>query len=102
VIAFVSQTDPNEAYIHFVGVHPGYRAAGVGRLLYEQVIATAVERGCTRLRCVTAPTNTRFIAFHQRTGFAMVPSATQQGELFVHRDYDGPGEDRVVFVKTLG
>src|SRR5690242_10911110 len=35
LIGFVSQTHPQEAYIHFVGVHPKYRMAGVGRRLYD-------------------------------------------------------------------
>jgi ribosomal protein S18 acetylase RimI-like enzyme len=34
LIGFLSQTYPSEAYIHFVGVHPDYRMAGVGRRLY--------------------------------------------------------------------
>jgi len=36
---FVSQTDPRQAYIHFVGIDPGFRHRGLGRGLYE---------GCTR------------------------------------------------------
>lgn len=35
LIGFVSQTHPNEAYIHFVGVHPEHRKNGLARALYE-------------------------------------------------------------------
>jgi RimJ/RimL family protein N-acetyltransferase len=42
---------------------------------------------------VTSPANTESIAFHEALGF--------QAERVAH-DYDGPGEDRVLFVKTLG
>jgi ribosomal protein S18 acetylase RimI-like enzyme len=31
LIGFLSQTYPEEAYIHFVGVHPDYRKSGIGR-----------------------------------------------------------------------
>lgn len=36
LIDFLSQTAPEEAYIHFVGVHPDFRKQGVGRALYGQ------------------------------------------------------------------
>ncbi len=33
LIGFLSQTDPAEAYIHFVGVSPEHRGGGLGRQL---------------------------------------------------------------------
>jgi ribosomal protein S18 acetylase RimI-like enzyme len=33
---FISQTFPEEAYIHFAGVHPEFRRRSVGRALYER------------------------------------------------------------------
>lgn len=35
LIGFLSDTYSNEAYIHFVGVHPDLRKNGIGRALYE-------------------------------------------------------------------
>ena len=32
---FVSQTYPDQAYIHFVGIHPESRRRGLGRRLYQ-------------------------------------------------------------------
>ncbi|HEY2868783.1 MAG TPA: GNAT family N-acetyltransferase, partial [Gaiellales bacterium] len=54
---FLSQSRPDEAYIHFVGVSPGYRGRGVGRLLYERFFAVAREHSRSVVRCVTAPIN---------------------------------------------
>jgi ribosomal protein S18 acetylase RimI-like enzyme len=88
---FVSQRDPAEAYIHFVGVDPAARTAGVGRLLYEAFFERARSLGCTRVGCVTSPVNTGSIAFHHRMGFTSEVIA----------DYDGRGGDRVVFARTL-
>lgn len=34
LVGFVSPARPGEAYIHFVGVHPGARGHGLGRRLY--------------------------------------------------------------------
>jgi ribosomal protein S18 acetylase RimI-like enzyme len=92
LIGFLSQTDPNEAYIHFVGVSPEHRGGGLGRQLYERFFDDARAAGRTRVRCVTSPVNEGSVAFHEALGFT--------SERVAH-DYDGPGEDRVLFVKTL-
>jgi ribosomal protein S18 acetylase RimI-like enzyme len=92
LIGFLSQGDPEEAYIHFVGVAPERCGAGLGRRLYERFFADARAHGRTRVRCVTSPVNTPSVAFHEALGFDVEKVA---------RDYDGPGEDRVLFVKRL-
>ena len=93
LIGFLSQTDPDEAYIHFVGVAPSQRGSGVGRELYERFFAVVAAAGRSLVRCVTSPANEGSIAFHESLGFSVESVA---------KDYDGPGEDRVLFVKYLG
>jgi len=93
LIGFLSQTDSGEAYIHFVGVAPAHRGSGVGRELYERFFAVVAKEGRTSVRCVTSPLNEGSVAFHQSLGFVAERVA---------EDYDGPGEDRVLFVKHLG
>lgn len=101
LIGFHSPAFADESYIHFVGVHPGWRKAGVGRLLYEQFFRLVQGAGRHTVRCVTSPVNTTSINFHLRMGFEVEPGESQQGGISFHRDYDGPGEDRVLFVKRL-
>jgi ribosomal protein S18 acetylase RimI-like enzyme len=101
LIGFLSQTFPDEAYIHFVGVHPAYRKASVGRMLYERFFETVRARGRRVVRCVTAPVNQTSIAFHLRMGFVAEPQSTALDGIPYAQDYDGPGGDRVVFVKRL-
>jgi predicted GNAT superfamily acetyltransferase len=90
---FVSQTDPDEAYVHFVGVDPAVRGTGAGRMLYELFFDAVQERGCSVVRAITSPLNGGSVAFHTALGFA-VDSAG--GE-----NYDGPGQDRVRFSLRL-
>ena len=92
LIGFLSQTDPEEAYVHFVGIAPARRGEGLGRMLYEHFFADAAAHGRTVVRCVTSPANEDSVAFHEALGF---------GVERVAKDYDGPGEDRVLFVKRL-
>ena len=74
LIGFVSQTFPDEAYIHFVGVAPEYRKKGLGQILYDRFFEKAKTLGCTRVHCVTSPVNRGSIAFHLRMGFSMEPT----------------------------
>lgn len=93
LIGFLSQTDPDEAYIHFVGVDPERRGEGIGRALYERFFAEARSHGRTVVRCVTSPVNEASVSFHEALGFEVERVA---------EDYDGPGEDRALLVRPLG
>jgi ribosomal protein S18 acetylase RimI-like enzyme len=102
LIGFISQSRSNEAYIHFVGVHPEYRGMGIGGTLYKHFFETLLER-FTRIiiTCVTSPINTTSIAFHQKMGFVIQPSGFLQEDIPVFKNYDGGDQDRIVFKKKL-
>jgi len=99
LIGFLSQSHPQEAYIHFVGTHPDFRKQGVGSKLYQQFFRTVREFDRNRIKCVTSPVNQGSIAYHRSMGFEAEPSETLQDGIPYHVDYDGSGEHRVVFVK---
>lgn len=98
---FFSQTFADEAYIHFVGVHPDYRKRGLGQALYERFFETVRGQNRNVVRCVTSPVNKISIAFHTRLGFQIEPRETRVDGVPFYPDYDGEGEDRVLFVKHL-
>jgi ribosomal protein S18 acetylase RimI-like enzyme len=89
---FLSQTYPEEAYIHFVGVDPARRGRAIARELYERFFAAARTHGRSLVRCVTSPLNEGSIRFHERMGFSVERVA---------ENYDGSGEGRVLFVRRL-
>ncbi|WP_442786411.1 GNAT family N-acetyltransferase [Leptothoe sp. PORK10 BA2] len=101
LIGFLSQSHSEEAYIHFVGIHPDFRKQGVGSVLYRQFFQTAQEFGRVRVKCVTSPVNKSSIAYHLHIGFEAESSETQEDGVPYHLDYDGVGEHRVLFVKHL-
>ena len=92
LVGFLSQSDPEAAYVHFVGVSPSERGSGLGRELYERFFEAARAEGRRAVSCVTSPANEGSIAFHRAIGFE--PGPAQAG-------YDGPGEDRVVLTRAL-
>ncbi len=101
LIGFLSQSNPEEAYIHFVGVHPDFRKQGIGSILYREFFRVAQKSDRTQVKCVTSPLNQSSIAYHLRMGFEAEPSETEENGLPYHLDYDGAGEHRVLFVKHL-
>jgi ribosomal protein S18 acetylase RimI-like enzyme len=92
LVGFLSPSLPDAAYIHFVGVHPGWRGRGLARVLYERFFALAAADGRTVVGAVTAPVNAASIAFHTALGFTV--SDPLPG-------YDGPGDVKVHFERRL-
>jgi len=101
LVGFISQSHPDTAYIHFVGIHPDFRKQGLGRILYERFFAIVRQKGCRCVRCVTSIINRNSIAFHTAMGFQTVPGLAEEDGISFHPDYDGPGEHRVLFIRHL-
>ena len=101
LVGFLSQTHPDEAYIHFAGVHPDWRGRQVGRTLYEHFFQVIQQHGRHIVRCVTSPINKGSIAFHLRMGFQNESPDVDAEGIPVAHNYDGLGGDRVLFVKRL-
>jgi ribosomal protein S18 acetylase RimI-like enzyme len=101
LVGFLSQSKPEEAYIHFSGVHPDFRKRGIARELYGQFFKSVRAKGCRLVRCVTSTVNKTSIAFHIAMGFQVESGDAQIDSITYHSDYDGPGEHRVLFVKSI-
>lgn len=87
LIGFISQTNKQQAYIHFIGVNPAYRQQGIARQLYTHFFHVVQQQyGCTEVSAITTPINRTSIVFHESLGFTL-----QKIE-----DYNGPGEARIV------
>jgi ribosomal protein S18 acetylase RimI-like enzyme len=101
LIGILSQSQSDEAYIHFVGVHPEYRKNDIGRHLYNQFFNVVHQNGRIIVRCVTSPVNKSSIAYHLKMGFEMEEGDKLIDGVSVHYDYDGLNQDRVLFMKQL-
>ena len=104
LVGYISQVDKTKAYVHFIGVDPGYRSDGLGRSLYEAFATRALELGANYIEAVTSPANTASLRFHQAIGFMAKDtggSLVLPTEASGHKDFDGTGEDRVLLSKRI-
>jgi predicted GNAT superfamily acetyltransferase len=92
LVAFMSPSNPDDAYIHFVGVSPRSRGSGLARRLYETFFDRARTEGRRVVRAVTAAHNSASIAFHTAMGFTVTDPIP---------GYDGPSDVKVVFRREL-
>ena len=102
LVGFFCPDHAGEAYIHFVGVEPAWRRAGLSGDLYRRFIAMARAEGRTVIRAVTAPVNKGSIAFHTALGFSILPGDTEVDGLPVTTDHGPQGDHVVHFALRLG
>jgi GNAT superfamily N-acetyltransferase len=102
LIGFFCADHDGEAYIHFVGVGPTWRRAGLGQDLYRRFIALARADGRTVIRAVTAPVNEGSVAFHTALGFSILPGDAEVDGLPVTTDHGPQGDHVVRFELRLG
>ena len=102
LLGFISQSDPEEGYVHMVATAPDRRGRGIGRALYETFFGLADARGCRRVVAITVPHNTGSLGFHRRLGFAFRESgAGWEGDVPVILDHAGPGVHCVVMERRI-
>ena len=69
---------PTSLYVDQVAVHARYRRRGIGRALYDEVLAAARRGGFACLTCEInlAPPNPGSLAFHRAFGFREIGRMT--------------------------
>jgi GNAT superfamily N-acetyltransferase len=104
LVGFVSPDEPTTGYVHMIAANPNLRHGGLGRMLYDAFISDVVALGVRRVRAVTWPGNRVSVGFHAALGFQIDagPGAQRLYGTSAYPDYDGQGEDRVVFVREIG
>jgi ribosomal protein S18 acetylase RimI-like enzyme len=92
LIGILSPSQPDRAYIHFVGVSPAARGRGLARQLYQEFFVLARADARHIVNAITAPVNSGSISFHRALGF------TVSGPV---ADYEGPGRAYMLFERRL-
>jgi ribosomal protein S18 acetylase RimI-like enzyme len=103
LVGFISPDDPANACIHMAATSPNQRRNGLGRALYDRFLADARASGVRRVTAVTWPGNQVSVGFHRAMGFLPDegPGTQRLYGTPAYPDYDGDGQDRVVFSLDL-
>jgi ribosomal protein S18 acetylase RimI-like enzyme len=103
LLGYRSPDRPDEAVVHLIGVHPNQRRRGIGRYLVATFIADMQTAGARTVNALAWPGEPPSTAFFRAVGFQPDEGPGSQN-LFgttAFADYDGAGEDRIVFVLQL-
>lgn len=87
----LASASSSTGYVHLVGIDPGHRRAGVGKLLYQHFAESCRRAGMKQLKAIGMVGHEGSMKFHHAMGFQAQEVA----------DYAGPGRPRVVFTKAL-
>ncbi|MBN2039188.1 MAG: GNAT family N-acetyltransferase [Spirochaetes bacterium] len=101
LVGFFSQTEEKTGYIHFVGVHPGFRKAGVGRILYQTFFDACGANGRIIVKSCTSPINKLSINFHRHMGFEIEPGDMLIDGIPVSSNFLRENDPKVLFRKEL-
>jgi ribosomal protein S18 acetylase RimI-like enzyme len=103
LIGYRSPDRPAEGVVHLVGVDPNHRRRGIARALIGSFLTEVARAGVTTVTALAWPDDPIAIAAFGALEFRPDDGPGSQ-RLFgttAFPDYDGAGEDRVVFVREL-
>jgi ribosomal protein S18 acetylase RimI-like enzyme len=94
LLGFISQNDPENAYIHLLCLENSLRGNGIGLVS---------ARGSRKVSLICKPYNQTAIKFYKKIGFISESSdkTVAIDGLHIYEDYDGPGEDKIIFYKLI-
>jgi ribosomal protein S18 acetylase RimI-like enzyme len=101
LVGLLSQSKKDEAYVHFVGIHPEFRQKGLARVLYEHFFDICRKHRRTTIRACTSPLNKGSVAFHKKMGFQLEPGDAEIDGMPVTLDYNRKGDHKVLFKRRI-
>lgn len=103
LLGFISQENPEEAYMHLLCIDPKIRNKGIGKALVDKFFEVVANKGCKKVYLITKPINWKSISFYRNLGFLEDNSGNTiniMGHTAI-KNYNGLGEHMVVFFKDI-
>jgi ribosomal protein S18 acetylase RimI-like enzyme len=103
LLGFFSQVDDVTSYIHLVSTEPSHQRRGIASMLYRHFFETACKKGRRKVCLTVSPDNIPSLKFHEKLGFHInnVGPVVMVGNITAAKDYNGPGNHRVMFSMEL-
>ena len=103
ILGFISQENPEEAYIHLLCVDPKKRGKSIGRKMVDAFMDAVALKGCKKVNLITKPINWNSISFYKKLGFLEDKSGETMNVLGTTaiKNYNGMGQHMVVFYRLI-
>jgi ribosomal protein S18 acetylase RimI-like enzyme len=103
LIGFISQENNENAYIHLLCVEKDLRRQNMASNFVKEFINIVCSLDCKKVFLVCKSENKTAIKFYNKMGFLTLHSdeTTLTDDINIFKDYDGPGEDKIVFFKFI-
>jgi ribosomal protein S18 acetylase RimI-like enzyme len=103
LLGFQSQKNLKDAYIHLLCIMPQFRNQGLAKALVKRFLGIMSQKGCNHVYLITSPKNKRAINFYRQMGFEVNKKEKKMiiDGISTFEDYNGLGEHKVIFSKSL-
>lgn len=103
ILGFISQENPDDAYIHLLCVDPRMRGKSIGRKMADAFMDAVASKGCKKVNLITKPINWNSISFYKKLGFLEDKNGVTMNVLGTTaiKNYNGMGQHMVVFYKLI-
>lgn len=103
ILGFISQENPEDAYIHLLCVDPRMRGKNIGRKMIDAFMDAVASKGCKKVNLITKPINWNSISFYKKLGFLEDKSGETMNVLGTTaiKNYNGMGQHMVVFYRLI-
>jgi len=103
LLGLVSQTNPQNAYIHLLCVDTKFRGKKLAPNLINKFIYIVSKLGSTNISLLSKPSNIKAIKFYNKQGFLSKKTneTLEEDGINIFKDYDGPNEDKIIFYKYI-
>ena len=103
LLGFISQVNPEDAYIHLLCVDPSFRRKNIASALVEEYISIVSSKGSKTIYLITGPKNKISQTFYGKLGFKPVNNdkTLKIDGISVVKDYNGPEDHKVLLYRNI-
>lgn len=103
ILGFISQVNPEDAYIHLLCVDPSFRRKNLASSLIEEYRNVVSSKGCRKIYLITGPRNKISQSFYGKMGFKVVKTdkTLEINGISVIKDYNGPDDHKVLLYQNI-
>ncbi len=103
LLGFISQVNPEHAYIHLLCVDPIFRRNKIASSLIKEYIKIVSSKGCSKIYLITGPENKTSQTLYGKMGFKALKNdkTFEIKGVSAVKDYNGPNDHKVLLYLNI-